>query len=168
MRNLLYAISFLLSFNAWAVAIPITNYSQVTPSISRGARPSDAGLKALAQSGVKTVLNIDNDAQSIAHERKVAAQLGLRFISIPLSGFFAPSDAQTAAVQAKLNDPSLYPIFLHCKHGEDRTGLMVGLYRVYSQSWSPEDAYEEMIDKGFHKILIFLHHYYEETTGFED
>ena len=168
MSKMLSVISLFIAFSSWALTNPADNYSQVTTGIYRGARPSDAGLKALAQSGIKTVVNIDNDAKSITQERKVAAQLGLKFISIPLSGFFAPSDAQTAAVQAKLNDPSLYPIFLHCKHGEDRTGLMVGLYRVYSQSWSPEDAYEEMIDKGFHKILIFLNHYYEETTGFED
>jgi protein tyrosine/serine phosphatase len=71
-------------------------------------------------------------------------------------------------IEAIMADHARRPIFVHCQHGEDRTGLIVGLYRVETEHWSPAAAYREMIAKGFHKILFFLNHYYEERTGWED
>ena len=94
--------------------------------------------------------------------------LGMTFISEPMSGFWAPNDAEVNQIEAIMGDHSRRPIFVHCQHGEDRTGLIVGLYRVESEHWSPAAAYHEMIAKGFHKILFFLNHYYEERTGWED
>jgi protein tyrosine/serine phosphatase len=71
-------------------------------------------------------------------------------------------------IEAIMADHARRPIFVHCQQGEDRTGLIVGLYRVETEHWSPAAAYREMIAKGFHKILFFLNHYYEERTGWED
>jgi hypothetical protein len=32
---------------------------------------------------------------------------------------------------------------VHCRHGKDRTGLFVSLYRIARQRWSVDDAYSE-------------------------
>jgi protein-tyrosine phosphatase len=34
-------------------------------------------------------------------------------------------------------------VFVHCKRGADRTGAVVGLYRVLRQDWSVDRAYDE-------------------------
>lgn len=36
------------------------------------------------------------------------------------------------------------PFLIHCRRGKDRTGLLVALYRIEVQRWTPQDAWEEM------------------------
>jgi len=48
-------------------------------------------------------------------------------------------------------------IFVHCRVGDDRTGMMVASYRMVEEGWSAERAEKEMIDFGFsfiHRHLI--------------
>jgi protein tyrosine/serine phosphatase len=154
---------------AQPLTIPITAFRTVSDGIYRGARPLHAGMEALAQQlAIKTDLDLENDGSAIADEQKDAQALGIRMISLPMSGFFAPSDSTVNQALAILKDPANYPVFVHCQHGEDRTGLIVGLFRVEVQGMSPADAYAEMKADGFHPILLGLNHYFEERTGFED
>ena len=67
-----------------------------------------------------------------------------------------------------LADPANRPVFVHCKHGADRTGTAVATYRVVCQGWTKEDAIDEMRSGGFNLggeqsgHVIFLDH---NTTG---
>jgi protein tyrosine/serine phosphatase len=140
----------------------------VEPGMYRGHRPDLATLKQLKSLGVRTVLDLEDTRSVVKQESGVVKSLGMTFISEPMSGFWAPNDAEVSQIEAIMADHSRRPIFVHCQHGEDRTGLIVGLYRVETEHWSPATAYHEMIAKGFHKILFFLNHYYEERTGWED
>ena len=40
------------------------------------------------------------------------------------------------------------PIYVHCEHGKDRTGLVIALYRVRYDGWTPERAAAEMAAMG--------------------
>jgi tyrosine-protein phosphatase SIW14 len=161
-----------LQTSAYAIGNPndvtILRFHEVTPDIYRGARPETIGMEQLKTLGIKTDLNIDNDLVAGASEQADAERLGIRYVAKPLSGFWAPSDEQVNAILAVVNDPTQYPIFIHCLHGQDRTGLIVGLYRIQTQGWSATDAYQEMLTRGFHRSLIFLNHYFETRTGFDD
>jgi tyrosine-protein phosphatase SIW14 len=165
-----FTITFLLSF-VFALpvfadqAVPIDVFAEVTAGVYRGARPERVGLEALKKMGVKTIINIDDDDEAIAEEAQNAKELGLNMISKPLSGFWAPSDEDVDAILNLLHDPSLYPVFVHCQHGQDRTGMIVGFFRVYFQQWKPEDAYQEMLDFGFHPELFLLNHYFRDRVG---
>jgi protein tyrosine/serine phosphatase len=140
----------------------------VTPGIYRGRRPDQATLQNLKALGVKTILNLEDDSGAVAKEKKSVAKLGMNFISEPMSGFWSPDDHEVDQIEAIMADTSRRPLFVHCLHGEDRTGLIVGLFRVFSQGWKPADAYKEMLAKGFHQILFFLNHYYETKTHWDD
>ena len=140
----------------------------VSPGIWRGRRPDTATLKQLKSMGVKTILDLEDTTSVINSERATVKALGMTFISEPMSGFWTPNDSQVNRIEVDMANPALRPIFVHCQHGEDRTGLIVGLHRVFHEHWTPKAAYNEMIAKGFHKLLVFLNHYYEEKTGFED
>ena len=113
-------------------------------------------------------MNIDNDDEAIAFEQKRAAELGMDMISKPLSAFKPPHHSTVDEILEIISDSKRYPLFLHCKHGEDRTGMIAGLYRVEYQNWSPQDAYEEMKNLGFHKVLVALTHYFKRRTGYDD
>ena len=47
------------------------------------------------------------------------------------------------------------PVLIHCRHGSDRTGLIVALYRILYQNWTKEDALEEMLKGGYGHHSIF-------------
>ena len=49
-----------------------------------------------------------------------------------------------------MNDPNSQPIFVHCLVGDDRTTFVVGLYRVYFENWTPQEAWNEMLRRGYH------------------
>lgn len=140
----------------------------VSPGIWRGRRPDAAELAHLKALGVKTILDLEDSSAAIAAEKPIVARLGMRFISEPMSGFWTPNDKQVDRIEALLADPRNQPIFVHCQHGQDRTGVIVALHRVFHQGWSPAKAHKEMLDLGFHKVLVLLNHYFEEKTGWED
>jgi protein tyrosine/serine phosphatase len=61
-------------------------------------------------------------------------------------------------------DPQRQPIFVHCLHGADRTGMVVAVYRVVVEGWSKEEALREMTlgGYGFHEQFDNLLEYVEE------
>jgi tyrosine-protein phosphatase SIW14 len=147
-------------------SVPITRFLEVTPDIYRGARPSIQGLTVLAKEGLRTDLDLEDVPSVISAEQSTAEKLGLQFISQPMSGSATPDDAQVDQTLKILNDPANYPIFVHCKLGEDRSGMIVGLYRVFTQNWTAADAYSEMLKDGFHPFLTGLKDYFDQkTTG---
>jgi hypothetical protein len=52
-------------------------------------------------------------------------------------------------------------VLVHCTHGQDRTGLVVGVYRVMTDGWTKDAAYQEMTKLGFHPELHGLHEFWE-------
>jgi hypothetical protein len=52
-------------------------------------------------------------------------------------------------------------VLVHCTHGQDRTGLIVGVYRVEIDGWTKDAAYAEMVKLGFHPGLHGLHEFWE-------
>jgi protein tyrosine/serine phosphatase len=39
-----------------------------------------------------------------------------------------------------VTDPEKVPVFVHCQHGADRTGVMAASYRIIVQGWSKDQA----------------------------
>jgi protein tyrosine/serine phosphatase len=140
----------------------------VDNNIYRGPRPTYDTLVQLQSMGVTTIVDLENTQSAIDQEQQWAQQLGLNFISEPMSGFWTPDDSEVDQIESIIADPSQGPMFVHCQHGQDRTGLIIGLYRVFNEGWDPGTAHQEMVDKGFHTLLWFLNHYYEDKTGWDD
>jgi protein tyrosine/serine phosphatase len=153
---------------------PITNFHVVRKGLWRGAHPDAAGVAYLKKQGVRTIINLEatglfeSSGKDIDAERAEAEKLGIKFVYKPTSSFLPVNGKQMDSVLAILADKTQQPVYVHCKHGEDRTGLVIGLERVEQEKWAPKDAYQEMLDLHFHKILVALNHYFEERTGFED
>lgn len=147
---------------------PAGNFSQVTPNLYRGGRPDAAGIDVLKQMGVRTIIDLENDDQAVATEQTWAQNDGLNFIHEPMNGIETPRDAEVDDILSKLSDPTLQPIFVHCMQGHDRTGLIVALYRVFAQGWTPKDAHDEMMALGYNSMLIAMNHYFENRTHWDD
>lgn len=147
---------------------PAGNYFEVTQGLWRGGRPDQAGVEVLAQQGFKTIIDLENVDDVVAQEKSWATGLGIDHVNIPMSGLSKPTDAQVDQALAIMNDPAKQPVFIHCMQGKDRTGLVVALYRVYMESWTPKDAWDEALNHGFNTILLALKDYFEDRTHYDN
>jgi len=117
----------------------IPRFQAVTESLFRGGQPTDTGFRFLKQKGIKTVVNLreEND------ERELVERLGMKYIHIPSKAWDPFPEQAIQTFFQVLNDPSNRPVFVHCGRGADRTGAMVGLFRIAFQGWDGKRAYQE-------------------------
>ena len=132
------------------------HFFKVDETLFRGQQPTDKGLAELKAMGVKTVVYLHFNKKQAAHEKAVVESQGMRFVHIPMSWITPPKPAQIDQWLKLTSDPANQPVFVHCQHGKDRTGAMVGIYRLANDGWSFDQAYKEMKEKGFRSILVGL------------
>jgi protein tyrosine/serine phosphatase len=157
---------------------PMENFHKVRAGLYRGGHPSTAGVAFLKKIGIKTIVDlevgdfIEATPWSISEELSDAKAQKITVLRYPMSAFepavSSDFDHMIDTIMTKLDDPSLMPIYVHCAHGQDRTGLVIGLERVIDEGWTPKAAHDEMLKLGFHPLFEGLNHYFEEKTGFED
>lgn len=125
---------------------PLAHFYQVDEGLYRGAQPTAEGFRRLKALGVKTVVSLrayGHEARSRGDERHFVESLGMRWASLPMRMYWRPSEPQVQEFLAIALDPDQQPVFVHCQHGEDRTGALVAVYRVVKQGWAPDRAYTE-------------------------
>ena len=141
---------------AKAEAIPdpaLANAWRVDDRLIRCAQPDAAGMRALESAGVKTVINLRHHHD----DGDEVAGTGLRTAHIPMDTWEI-RDEHVVAFLRIVTDDEAGPVAVHCRHGADRTGALVAMYRVVVQGWSREDAIAEMTSSayGFHRIWTNL------------
>lgn len=134
--------------------VPVRNFHMVEPWLYRGGQPGADGLKALAGMGIKTIVCLRWGSKTIRAEESAAEALAMNFVSIPLNYWNLPSQETIDHFLALLDEPSNWPIFVHCFHGSDRTGLFIAIFRMSRQQWTVHDAYKEMKRFGFHRFRL--------------
>src|SRR5262249_54827180 len=98
--------------------ISINNFGQMAENLYRGSQPSQDDYKALANFGIKTVIDLRNDHESWARSSAEAA--GLKYYLIPLNGVSSPSERDVAQFMKIVNDPASGKVYFHCKEGIHR------------------------------------------------
>jgi len=143
----------------------LPNYQMVNDNLSRGGQPTDRGFVRLKEEGFKTVINLREEQMQILNEEKLVKGMGLNYHSVALNPFFKPQERDIERFLRLATDPANQPVFVHCLHGQDRTGMAVGIYRMIVEGFSLEDAYEEMLALGFHAEFVFLKEATESYGG---
>ena len=126
----------------------LPNFHAVTAVLYRGAAPTSEGLNALQKMGIKTVIDLRIAPKTVAKERAQLDRMGVHFINLPMSGE-PPTEAEIRTFLQTVADPAQQPVFVHCQHGADRTGTMVGIYREHVARWPFDRTYREMRQYGF-------------------
>jgi protein tyrosine/serine phosphatase len=132
--------------------IPIKNLWRVNDWLYRGAQPSMESFAILSELNIKTVVNLRWQPGPVARERRRVEELGMQFEHISLNYWTLPQQKNVDDFLELLDDEQLRPIFVHCLHGKDRTGIMIAMYRILRCGWSLHQAYEEMVHCGFHRV----------------
>ena len=135
---------------------PTPHLRQIAAEIYCGGQPNDDGLKILKQMGIKTIINLREEPEQIAREKELVEELGMKFLSVPMTPFQEPSEASIKNFLEVAMNPESHPVFVHCLHGQDRTGAMVCIYRMEAHGHTFDQAYEEMVAGGFHKEFLNL------------
>jgi tyrosine-protein phosphatase SIW14 len=139
----------------------VSNAGKVSDSLFRGAQPQIDSLEELQKLGVTTIVDLRRESPHLRdRERQKAEALGIHFISIPVDGFSPPTSQQLAEYFTVLRKAPLEKVFVHCRFGEDRTGVFIAAYRIAFEHWTADQAYSEMLYFGFN------HHWHPSMAAY--
>lgn len=143
----------------------LPNFLWVDEHYMRSGRPTTAGLDSLLdQYQLAAILNLENRPDPVSQERAWSREHSVSFLNISLDTGTRPQDRDIDAALDFLKSHQNQNALIHCFHGQDRTGLIVGLYRVEVQKWSPQKAYDEMLARGFHCRFRALDQYFRDRV----
>ncbi len=131
----------------------LPNSACITPTLCRGAQPKREGYTELKKLGIEIVLDFRNENDEIQTEQSHVESLGMRFVSLPWSSWHDPRREEVISFFSLLRENLGKKIFVHCEFGSDRTGLMIALYRLVVDHWTPDQAVEEMRAFNYHALL---------------
>lgn len=151
-----FILAFILS--SCAAAGDMDNFRQVVPGIYAGAQLTPKGYDKLVSLGVTKVIKLNYEFAQ--EEPQWALAHHMKLVYDPMPGFWEPSDDQVAMAVANL-DP---PVYVHCEHGADRTGLVIAIYRrLHGMSY--QDSMDEWYLHGHSHWMVPINHYFEERYG---
>ncbi len=161
-------ITFLLVlFSFQFLSAEIVRYNELEKGkIWRGGQPkTEDDYLMLKKQGIKTIINLRWD-ESVETSKQMARKHRFKFINVPMKATDQPDEKNVNKVLNALRNPNNQPVFLHCQHGKDRTGLISALYRVEFQNWRATQARDEWINMGFSvRFLRKLDQYFLDRTN---
>jgi len=128
----------------------LNNVGRVAPGVLRGAAVGKDGYATLKALGVKTVI----DLRTTENEREQVEAAGMTAIAIPIRMSRNGLKEKVDRVVALMADTANQPVYIHCRHGQDRTGIVIAAYRMKQQGWSQVAAETEMQAFGFNDIWV--------------
>jgi len=161
--------SFSVSCNA-----EILRFQEIAPGIFRGSQPeSPEDYAFLQRHRIKSILNLRGGTFAnhpfesflgvVEKERKIAQSLNMNFYHIAPGGTYLSevNPENVSLILQTISNPSVQPIFIHCKHGRDRTGFIAALYRAFLQGRTKSFALREWMGFGFNpsKYPKLFHHF---------
>ena len=138
----------------------LTNVGRVVPHLYRGAQPATDGYATLKMMGVKTVVNL----RTSSSERQKVEEAGMKSVEVPLSVLSDVNPKTVNAIIDIMKNPDNQPVYIHCRQGQDRTGIIVAAYRMKVEGWSFKDAETEMQSFGFNDIWVELKEFIREYS----
>jgi tyrosine-protein phosphatase SIW14 len=125
----------------------IPNFGQVTPALYRGGQPSAEGFEKLAHMGIEIVV----DTGRSKRDETLIKNLGMAYVSLPWYCPFPKDEVFERFIKITRENPRK-KIFVHCRLGDDRTGMMITAYRMGQQGWTAKEALQEMHEFGYRGV----------------
>lgn len=130
---------------------PIRNFCVVTPdALWRGPRPTTADAQWLVEHRVSTVVSLQLDDRRAFESVTVGKDLTRSVSYFHVSGFSAwqlasPSHLDVhLALFIAIAKSAPRPIYVHCRAGVDRSGVLIAAYRVLVEGKRRDEAIAEM------------------------
>jgi hypothetical protein len=107
----------------------------------------------LARLGVRTVVNLREEDQRARSEGEEVRAEGLRHYNVGLGRTGWPPRDEVGRVLQIIDTPENQPVFIHCKRGADRLGLIIAIHRM-RHVWTAGQAQEEASRYGMSRWLL--------------
>ncbi|MGA2656807.1 MAG: dual specificity protein phosphatase family protein [Verrucomicrobiota bacterium] len=147
------------------------NFGVVNERLYRGAQPDVSGLRNLKRLGVGSIINLRMTNDAWKAEAVEARANGMAYTNVPLSGIGRPTEPQVREILG-LIESLPPPVFIHCKHGRNRTGTIVACYRIEHDQWSSQAALAEArrygmsrLARGMRRLVIGFEKDHAETEN---
>ena len=134
----------------------LVNLHKVSDQLYRGAAPTLEGLESLKKLGVGTVVNFRHFHDDLKElEIDSMKKWGIDYHWLPTKSLYVGEERIREFFEILNNPETKFPVYIHCLHGSDRTGVMAASYRIVKQGWSRDEAIREMKKGkfGFHPFL---------------
>jgi hypothetical protein len=130
---------------------PITNFCISTKdTLWRGAKPDLKGATWLIDNGIASIVNLELLHDDLAILKSVETTTATRVEYYKVRDWepyvmMKPSktDRNVARFIAIMNKAPK-PVYVHCRSGQNRTGVMVASYRIVAEGLAVNEAIEEM------------------------
>ena len=151
----------------------VPNLVLVRDGLWRSGQPTtQADWEYLKGVGITQVVKLNFESEG-TDNGAIAAGLTVHYLGIEPSGdkdifsnitntFVKPDE--NMLVQAETVIQAGGGVLVHCTHGQDRTGEVIGRSRVIDDNWSKDEAYTEMLNNHFHSSLHGLHEAWENFS----
>ena len=136
----------------WAKVVDsehLENFYQVDDKLFRSANPDPNGFRELESMGIVEILNLRN-YHSDDDESKGT---NVKLYRVKMNAHYIKEKDVVEALQIIKDIDG--KVLVHCKHGSDRTGLIVAMYRIVFQNWTKAEATDELINGGYGFHTIF-------------
>jgi len=150
MRKTFLTITLLLYFSGFFSqtvvkidSLRLNNLYQIDEGVFRSEQPGELDFFKLEKLGITEVLNL----RRWHSDDKKAKKTNFTLYHVPMrAGNIKEKDVIQALkiIQNRKGD-----FLIHCKHGADRTGLIIAMYRIVFQNYTKEQAIKEMTEGGF-------------------
>lgn len=127
---------------------------EITPGVFRGSQPtSPEDFAELKRLGIIYSLDLETGARLLAdgsplQEMLTAEKYGIVTYCHPLGEILPPSGLELALAASLI--ASHKPIYVHCKAGVDRTGMVMAHWRILIDNLPREIAIYDMRRHGMH------------------
>lgn len=148
-------------------------FAKVDDMLFRGGEPELLEIPILRNYwGIRWIVSLDERAGKYID--RACRILGIRHTILPLTDGNDPKVEELIPMVSEWKKEG--PVYVHCKHGKDRTGMACALYRVLIDDWDVNDALAEAASFGmgyqvgpehrktFFKAVRRLVDKYEETA----
>lgn len=142
----------------WATKVEscqLENFYKLNDSIYRSEQPDKAEFACLAGTGMLSVLNL----RSYHMDSTLIENSSLKPFTVKMKANDFTDNEIIESLRILRSGPK--PIVVHCKHGSDRTGVVIAMYRIIFENWTKDQALDELQHGGYG-----FHEKYTNITGY--
>ncbi len=133
-------------------ASDIPNFQALSDTYLRGGQPDQDGLNWLAEAGVKTRIDLRGDDRDNQWNPPQWNPASIKVFKVDVKDYHAPTIAMVEKFIEIAEAPENQPVFVHCKAGVGRTGVMTACMNI-ARGMTAEQALKQEGINSYHGTL---------------